>query len=211
MPSSTDAINKVLLHEGGYVNNPLDKGGATNFGITQKVYETFIGRPVTIAEMKAMPKGNAIAIYKKDYWDKVQGDKIKNYGVAFALFDQSVNRGHKKVISQAQSILKIPVNGIAEANFVTAINKYPSKDFLDKFITMSKQSYIDIVKNNPSQVTFLKGWLNRIASTETYSIKNLAKPVSIATVVVAVLIAGYFLTRKPSMNTSISKSKAIYG
>lgn len=210
MPSSTDAINKVLLHEGGYVNNPLDKGGATNFGITQKVYETFIGHPVTIAEMKAMPKGNAIAIYKKDYWDKIQGDKIKNYGVAFALFDQSVNRGHKKVISQAQSILKIPVNGIAESNFVTAINKYPSKDFLDKFIAMSKQSYIDIVKNNPTQVTFLKGWLNRIASTETYSIKNLAKPVSVAGILIAVMLAGYFLTRKPTLSSSIKKQE-IYG
>lgn len=226
MPSSTDAINKVLLHEGGYVNNPKDAGKRTNLGITQKVYEDFLGKkllgsdidapkgqPMSEAEtvMRNMPKGNAIAIYKKDYWDKVQGDKIKNYGVAFALFDQAVNRGHKKVVSQAQEILKIPVDGVAGANFVSAINKYDPKKFLDKFIEMSKQSYINIVKNNPSQVTFLKGWLSRITSTETYSFKNIATPVSIAGIVVAVLIAGYFLTRKPSMNTSISKSKAIYG
>ena len=61
MPSHIDAIEKVLKHEGGYVDHPADKGGATNFGITQKVYEEFVKRKVTKDEIKNMPRGNAIA------------------------------------------------------------------------------------------------------------------------------------------------------
>ena len=70
------AVEKVLKHEGGFVNHPDDRGGATNWGITQKVYEKFKGRPVTLAEMKNMPKSDAIAIYKAEYWDKVGGEPI---------------------------------------------------------------------------------------------------------------------------------------
>jgi len=227
MPSSTDAINKVLLHEGGYVNNPKDAGKRTNLGITQKVYETFLGRkligpdtdapkgqPMSEAEsvMRNLPKGNAIAIYKKNYWDMVQGDKIKSYAVAYALFDQAVNRGHNKVVSQAQAILGVPVDGVAGPIFVAAINKMPEKTFLDKFLAASKQSYIDIVKNNPSQSVFLNGWMKRLDSVTDYVSKNKAVVAATGIGFVAVLLlAGYLLTRKPSTSSSTSKSKAIYG
>lgn len=206
MPGAVDAINKVLVHEGGFVNDPDDKGGATNYGITQKVYEEFVGRKVSVDEIKNMPKGNAIAIYKKNYWDKIGGDKIKSYAVAYALFDQAVNRGVPKVVKQAQGILGISQDGIAGSGFVSAINKVPEKSFLDQFIKASENSYRSIASLNPTQEKFLKGWLNRLTSVKTYVSQNLGKSVGIgAGVIVVAAVAIWLLTRK-SQSSPIQKS-----
>ena len=38
MKSYEEIIEQVLHHEGGYVNDPTDLGGETNFGITKRFY-----------------------------------------------------------------------------------------------------------------------------------------------------------------------------
>ena len=56
MKNNFEASLDILLeHEGGYVNHPEDPGGRTNYGITQRVYENFLGRKVTEQEMRTMP------------------------------------------------------------------------------------------------------------------------------------------------------------
>jgi len=52
-------INDVLEHEGGYVNDPLDKGGETNFGIAKRWYPDL--------DIKALTKNDAVNIYYNDY------------------------------------------------------------------------------------------------------------------------------------------------
>jgi lysozyme family protein len=54
-----DCLARILKHEGGYVNDPLDSGGRTNLGVTQRVWEEFVGHPVTEADMKALPRKNS--------------------------------------------------------------------------------------------------------------------------------------------------------
>ena len=49
------ALELVLHHEGGYVDHPKDPGGATNYGVTKKVYELYLGRESTKDEVKEMP------------------------------------------------------------------------------------------------------------------------------------------------------------
>lgn len=198
MANYVDAINKVLAHEGGFVNDPLDRGGATNYGIIQAVYEKFIGKKVTTDEMKNMPKGNAIAIYKKEYWDKVGGDKIKYYSVAYALFDQAVNRGVSTVNKQVQKVLNLPQDGIMGSKTIEALNKVPEKDFLNQFLLMSKQSYESIVDRNPSQEKFLKGWLNRLSSIQEYTSKFLGTTTGKITVGLGgifLVVGSFFLIR----------------
>lgn len=196
MANFLDAIDKVLEHEGGFVNNPLDTGGATNYGITQRVYGAYVGRKVSVDEMKNMPKGNAVAIYKKNYWDKIQGDKIKDYAVAFTLFDQAVNRGISGAVKQAQKILNITQDGVAGSGFVYALNAASPKTFLDQYLAASEQAYRNIVANNPSQATFLKGWLNRIGSLKKYASNFVGTPVGKASIgvgTIALLALGIFL------------------
>lgn len=176
MPSFNDAVEKVLKHEGGFVNDPLDRGGATNFGITQKTYDKWMQKKTknpnyksTVEEIKNMPIGNAKAIYKEEYWDTMGGDKIKYYSVASALFDQAVNRGVVAVSEQVQQVLNLPQDGIMGKNTITALNKLNDKDFLNQFFMMAEKSYRTIVKKNPSQVKFLNGWLKRLSSLQSYT------------------------------------------
>jgi lysozyme family protein len=219
MPSFNDAVEKVLKHEGNYNNVnkvikgqlTVDKGGRTNWGITQKVYEEFLGRklvgpltdalkgqPMSEAEtvMRNMPRGNAIIIYKKEYWDRVQGDKIKSYATAFQLFDQAVNRGVPSAVKQAQKILGITVDGVAGPNYLTALNKMTSvstgeKSFLDKYLGASELFYRNAAKD-PTQAGFLVGWLARVASIKSYAEKNLNAKVVASGIGTVILVAGAF-------------------
>lgn len=168
MSNFDKAVAKVLAHEGGYVNDPLDRGGETNFGITIGTYERYVGRPAYPDEMRNLSKGNAIAIYKDLYWDAVKADKIINYGVAFLLFDQAVNRGPRNATIQAQRALGIYPDGQMTDALVERLNNTPSSDFIPKFINESRKAYERIVQNNPSQEKFLNGWLKRLYKNEAY-------------------------------------------
>ena len=162
MPSFNDAVEVILKNEGGFVNHPQDRGGATNWGITQRVYEAYKGRAVTIDEMRKMPRSEAIAIYKKNYWDKIGGDAIKFYTVALTIFDQAVNRGIAAAVKQAQRVAGVNPDGVVGTQTLAAINKTPEKEFLNLFLKESEEAYKTIVNRNPSQQVFLKGWLNRV-------------------------------------------------
>lgn len=195
MSNFLKAVEKVLEHEGGFVNHPADRGGATNWGITQKTYEQFIGRPVTVDEIRRMPKGNAVAIYKQNYWDAVRGDEIKSYAIAFTLFDQGVNRGPKRAIKQAQKIMGLYQDGVIGPKTLQAINSIPEKDFLNSYLSESEKAYRSIVNANPSQQVFLRGWLKRVDSLRDYAFANLTT-VGISVVVVAgLLAAAYFISQ----------------
>ena len=98
----SSSFELLLKHEGGYVNHPDDPGGRTNHGITQRVYEKFLGEDVTEEEMKDMPLEDVFSIYKDDYWDRVRGDELPS-GVDLCVFDWAVNSG----VSQASKALQL--------------------------------------------------------------------------------------------------------
>lgn len=84
-------ITDLLKKEGGYVNNPNDSGGETNYGITAYVARTNGYR----GPMKDMPRDFAVGVYKKKYWDVIRGDDLAkiSQGVAASAADISVNMG----------------------------------------------------------------------------------------------------------------------
>lgn len=85
----------VLSVEGGYVNDPNDKGGATNFGIAfnynQNALKKFgITQPI---QMKNLTKEQAIEIYYQKYWVPSKADELPDTGLAMVYFDHAVNAG----------------------------------------------------------------------------------------------------------------------
>lgn len=216
MPDYRDAIKKVLQHEGGFVNNPNDKGGPTNWGVTQKTYNEYMtklsGRPYqsTIDEIKSMPIGNAINIYKALYWDKMSGDKIKKYAIAAAIFDQAINRGTSAAVKQAQRVLKANFNypsiaedGVMGAGTITALNTIDEAKFLNSYLQESILAYKKIVQNNPTQTVFLNGWLKRVESLRSYVSQNIGKinatTVGIGVgVILALGLGSYFIYKNRS-------------
>ena len=79
-----EIISQVLKHEGGYVNDPTDMGGETNFGITKRWYPDL--------DIKNLTKEDAIEIYKKDYWDRYKLDEMPT-NLQHIYFDMVVNMG----------------------------------------------------------------------------------------------------------------------
>lgn len=163
-----NAFNHLLGVEGKFVNNSLDRGGPTNYGITQKVYEKFLGRNVSLDEMRKMPVDHARSIYKKEYWDRIGGDLLKNYKIAYLLFDQAVNRGVGTAIIQAQRQLGILADGGMGPNTLRALNMADEKSFINAYLAGAEAHYRKIASTDPSQNAFLKGWLNRISGMRKY-------------------------------------------
>jgi len=96
-----DCLNHVLSHEGGYVNHPNDPGGATNKGITLKVYQGFYGEHLGKEDLRQITIREAGAIYRKNYWDKCKCDSLAA-GMDYAVFDQAVNSGSSRSIKWLQ-------------------------------------------------------------------------------------------------------------
>ena len=96
------SLIRVLDHEGGYVDHPKDPGGATNRGITLKVFRAYYGRHLGKTDLRQISEREAGAIYKANYWDKCQCDKLPP-GVDYAVFDQAVNSGPTRSIRWLQT------------------------------------------------------------------------------------------------------------
>lgn len=141
------ALKFVLSMEGGYVQHPLDKGGATNKGITQKTYNKWLNiYCLPYKDVKNITNEEVEAIYYQYYWLEANCHNMTNK-FAVLCFDSAVNHGVKRV----QEFLKL------------AEYKYPAK-----FLEARKNFYLKIIENNPSQKVFFKGWMNRIKKLEKF-------------------------------------------
>lgn len=160
------AILKVIEHEGGaeITNKATDRGGLTKYGISKKSYPHL--------DIASLTLDQAIAIYKSDYWDKIQGDKIKSYSVAFAIFDQAVNRGVVPAVRNAQKSVGVKDDGILGPATLNAINAKPEGQFLTSFIENSKNAYLRIIELFPDQIANLQGWMNRLGKVSAYAKQN---------------------------------------
>jgi lysozyme family protein len=182
--NSLKAIGKVLKIEGGFTDGKTgasanDAGGATNFGITQKVYEDFVGREVSVDEIRNMPEGDAYQIYKENYWDAIGGDSITEYAVAYIIFDQAVNRGVSSALKQACRTVGIPESGGVNSYTISKVNAYDSFMFVYEYINYSEDFYNQLVINKPTNNVFLKGWLNRCDKIRTYAEAQLGKTIAV--------------------------------
>lgn len=105
------AVEFVLEREGGYVNDPTDAGGETNFGISARVYPNVV--------IKTLTRSDAIGIYKKDYWDFCNCDQLPP-AVAFLVFDAAVNQGQQAAKMMLQKALGVRQDGIIGEETVKA-------------------------------------------------------------------------------------------
>lgn len=97
------AVRSVLKHEGGYVNDPADPGGETKYGITKRSYPAL--------DIACLTVGDAIAIYRRDYWDRIHGDELPS-GLAYFLLDTAVNLGVVQAVRYLQRAAGTPVDGV---------------------------------------------------------------------------------------------------
>ena len=156
----------ILKWEGNFVNDPLDKGGATNKGVTIAVwkaqgYDKDGDGDIDVADLKLITAEDATMIMKKNYWDRWKADQIKNQAIANTLVDWTWGSGAWG-IKIPQRILGVKDDGIVGNKTLEALNKQNPQKFLEK-LYLARFSFLDgIVASNPSQKRFIKGWKNRM-------------------------------------------------
>lgn len=167
------ALDLILELEGGYVNNALDPGGATNKGITQKIYDLYrIKKRRPRQFVKNIDNSEVSEIYAMWYWQPIHGDALPPC-VAIPVFDGAVHMGPRRSVRFLLESVGIPIPGTQPDGSEVPLSEYISEDVLyevgiDPFSTASaylkiRRAYLrSLVDKRPSSRIFLRGWMNRI-------------------------------------------------
>lgn len=158
------ALALVLEHEGGYVDHPKDPGGATNKGVTQAVYDAYRKvRGRGHMSVKFITDEELRAIYKFQYWDKVQGDFLPS-GLDYAVFDFAVNSGVTRAAKYLQAVLGVAQDGQIGARTLAAITG-PVKTI--KALCDRRMSFL---RNLRTFLTFGRGWTRRVTEVRAHAL-----------------------------------------
>lgn len=161
-------IDATIKAEGGYVNDPADSGGATNYGITEKTARAngYTG------DMRSLPLETAKQIYRNEYLIK-PGFADFPSEVAAELFDTGVNMGPAtatKFLQRAINALHgsaLAVDGKIGPATKSAVNSYLASRVNSASILLKALNglqcvrYIELVEANASQRRFVNGWISQ--------------------------------------------------
>jgi lysozyme family protein len=153
--------------EGGFVNDPLDNGGATNMGVTLSTwrsvgYDKDGDGDIDDKDIKALTPDDFTKVLKV-FWDRWKADQINNQSVANILVDWVWGSG-KWGIKIPQRILGVQDDGVVGQHTLDTLNAQDPKAIFDKIFQARVHFLNDICVHNPSQNRFLHGWMNRLNS-----------------------------------------------
>lgn len=164
MASFDKAIPTILRHEGGYVHDPKDPGGETNFGISKRQYPDL--------NILHMSMGEAVEIYHADYWLSIY-DAIGNQDVATKVFDLAVNMGPKAAHRLLQKALRkfklihrldIKIDGIFGPRTLQALNGVVPWRLLTELRIQAAVYYVSLIARRPELIRFVYNWMRRAQS-----------------------------------------------
>ena len=159
----------MLKSEGGYVNHPSDPGGRTNLGVTQRVWEQWVGRESNEKEMRSLTPAMVEPLYKRKYWDACKCDDLPE-GLDYLVFDFAVNAGPGRSIKTLQTAVGTTPDGIIGPKTLAAVRAVDPHELIEKFSVAKTQFYESL----PTFPTFGRGWLNRVADVKVKASTMLA-------------------------------------
>jgi lysozyme family protein len=151
-----DCLELVLKHEGGYVDHPKDPGGRTNLGVTQRVWEEWVGHEVDEKAMRALTPAIVAPMYEMKYWRTSYCEKLPR-GLDLLVFSMAVNAGSGRSVKLLQDAIGVVADGIIGPRTMARINEANVETLIDKF-SEARRAYYRGLKLFP---VFGKGWLNR--------------------------------------------------
>ena len=178
-PAFDAAVAVVLAHEGGFVDDPADPGGATNWGVSLRFaraqgasidFDIDHDGDVDVDDIRAMPRETAIEVYRVDWWDRYGFPRFPlPEAVAVKTFDTAVNMGPRRAIRILQECCTdqgqpVAEDGILGAQTADAAAACDATALLADYRRRQAALYQLIARNNPGQRRFLNGWLARAAS-----------------------------------------------
>lgn len=167
--NSDESILLILKHEGGFVDHPRDPGGATNRGVTIGTLRG-LGMDldgdgdVDVSDLKQLTEADAVKVYKRFYWDKVEGDLLPS-GIDYTVADFAVNSGPKRAAQHLQRALGVTDDGdIGPVTIEAALNA-DHVTVIDA-VNDSRLQFMMRLKIWP---TFKNGWSRRVREVRAHS------------------------------------------
>ena len=154
-----DCLELVLKHEGGYVDHPKDPGGRTNLGVTQRVWEEWIGHPATEKDMRELTPAIVAPMYEMRYWRTSYCEKLPR-GLDLLVFSMAVNAGAGRSVKLLQDAIGVVADGVIGPNTMAKINEANVETLIDKF-SEARTAFYKGLKLFP---VFGRGWLARTES-----------------------------------------------
>jgi len=148
-----EIIEVVLHHEGGYVNDPKDPGGETNFGVAKRSHPD-----VDIANLT---KDGAKEIYKEHYWDANKVESLSE-DLRHIYFDMCVNQGRGRAVKILQQSANakgadLKVDGGMGPKTIASMDGVE----LQRVRAYRVKYYADLVTRKPDLERFYFGWFRR--------------------------------------------------
>lgn len=159
-------LEVVLEHEGGFVNHPRDTGGATNLGITKRTYEAWVGREVSIQEMRDLQIEDVLDIYYHRYWKRSHAHQMPN-GINLSVFDFAVNAGPDQAIRSLQRVLSIKIDGIVGPETTHAVQRADQGKLIGQYADERQRFYQSLSNYD----VFGRGWERRTRETAAKSLE----------------------------------------
>ena len=145
-----EAMTFVLHHEGGYVNNPHDPGGETNYGISKRQYPDL--------DIQAITPSQALDIYRRDYWQVCRCEELPEL-IRLPLFDTAVNMGSSAAISMLQRACGANPDGVMGPATITQVLKFSDIEQLRSSLLTERMTNYTI---NKEWARFGAGWAMRV-------------------------------------------------
>lgn len=149
------AFDRLIGHEGGYVNDPNDPGGETKWGISKRAYPHL--------NIKELTREDVRKIYREDFWLRIHADALFD-GVAFQTFDFAVNSGIETAIRYLQRAVGVADDGFWGPVSLEAAERMTEPDTIMR-LNAERLDFMTRLKNWPHAG---RGWARRIATNLRY-------------------------------------------
>jgi len=155
-------IDDVLRREGGYVHHPQDRGGCTNFGITQQTLSDWRGVPVSCADVECLTETEARAIYLRRYVEQPGFHHIRDDRLRALLVDYAVHSGPKAAVRALQAAVGVITDGVIGPKTVQAVTGADAAETYRRVLRHRGEHLIDLLQRYQSNQAFAAGWFRRV-------------------------------------------------
>lgn len=156
-------IERILANEGGFVDDPADAGGVTNFGVTIPALSAYRGHACTRDDIEALTRDEAAALYAKRYIAGPGYGAILNPGLRAAVVDAGVLFGPDRVTRALQELVRTTADGVFGMATEMAVNSAEPRELANSLSLWRIRQHIRRCESDASQLKFLEGWFNRAA------------------------------------------------
>ena len=162
MITDTQIIDAIIEREGGFVNNPNDRGSATNYGVTLAKLRDWRGNPnLTANDVQMMRRGEAALIYMRDYIERPGFNLITDERLRHQVIDFGVNSGPGTAARKLQKVAGADQDGVIGPQTLNAIRRMGAAKVNNLLMAERIKFMGKIVSSDHSQAAFINGWLNR--------------------------------------------------